>query len=133
MTDIDRALGSQPHHSGAAAAAWLLAPGLALGLLGAHFYRAHAWWGVAACAALLAAMLAVDRPWAARLLQGALVLGTVEWVGTAVVLLQQRAALGQPWKRMVAILAAVALATAASALVFEMRALRRRYGQGQKL
>lgn len=110
----------------------LLAPALALLVLGAHFYRAQAWFGVAGSAVLLVLMLAVERAWVARLLQAVLLLGTLEWTWTAWMLLQQRAALGQPWKRMAAILAAVALLTAASALVFERPALRRRYRLGQK-
>lgn len=76
-----------------------------------------------ACAALAGA-LAWRTPWVSRLIQAALVLGTVEWMWTAYVLAQQRIAMGRPWSRMVFILAVVALITAASIAAVE--ALRRR-------
>lgn len=104
----------------------LLLPLLALGLLGAHFYRA-AWWPLVWACALLALSLAWPRAWVARLVQAALVLGAAEWLWTAFVLVQQRQALGQPWLRLALILAAVALFTAGSALVFRHAALRARF------
>ena len=79
------------------------------------------------CAWLLVALLAWPRAWAARLVQGALVLGAAEWLWTAAVLIQQRQALGQPWLRMSLILGAVALFTAGAALVFRHPGLRARH------
>jgi hypothetical protein len=105
----------------------LLLPALALTLLGAHFYRASAWALVLACGVLLL-LLAWPRAWVARLVQAALVLGAGEWLWTAFLLVQQRLALGQPWLRMSIILGAVAVFTAAVALVFRNAALRARYG-----
>lgn len=96
-------------------------------MLAAHFYRAASWPGVAACGALLA-LFAVPRAWAARVLQAGLVLGTLEWLRTLVVLAQMRLALDQPWLRLALILGLVALLTAASALVFQLRPLRERFG-----
>ena len=107
--------------------ALLLLPLLALGLLGAHFYRAAAWPLVGLCVVLVV-LLAWRRAWVARLVQVALVLGALEWLWTAFWLVQQRLALGQPWLRLALILGAVAALTAASALVFRSAALRRRYG-----
>ena len=104
----------------------LLFPALALILLGAHFYRAAAWPLVLACALLLP-LLAWPRAWAARLVQGALLLGAAEWSWTAVLLVQQRLALGQPWLRLSLILGAVPLFTAGSALVFRHAGLRARF------
>lgn len=109
--------------------AWLLLPLLALGLLGAHFLRAGAWPLMGACV-LLVLLMAWPRRWAARTVQGALVLGAVEWLWTLALLAQQRIALGQPWLRMALILGAVALFTAGAALVFRRRSLRLRYGLG---
>lgn len=106
----------------------LLLPALALGLLGAHFYRAAAWPLVALCV-LLVVLLAWPRAWVARLVQVALVLGALEWLWTAGWLVQQRLALGQPWLRLACILGAVAVFTGASALVFRSAALRARYGR----
>jgi hypothetical protein len=104
----------------------LLLPALALGLLGAHFYRAAAWPLLGLCV-LLVVLLAWPRAWVARLVQGALVLGALEWLWTAGWLVQQRLALGQPWLRLALILGAVAGFTAASALVFRNATLRVRY------
>lgn len=104
----------------------LILPILALGLLGAHFYRAAAW-PLAALCVLLVLLLAWPRPWAARVVQAALVLGSLEWLWTLVLLVQQRAALGQPWLRLSLILGAVAVFTAGAALVFRHRRLRARY------
>ena len=103
-------------------------PALALGLLGAHFYRAAAWPLVGLCLVLVV-LLAWPRGWVARLVQAALVLGAFEWLWTALWLVQQRLALGQPWLRLVLVLGAVAVFTAASALVFRSTALRARYGR----
>jgi hypothetical protein len=106
----------------------VLLPALALGLLGAHFYRAATWPLVALCVVLVV-LLAWPRAWVARLVQGALVLGALEWLWTAGWLVQQRLTLGQPWLRLALILGAVAVFTAASALVFRSAALRARYGR----
>ena len=100
------------------------APALSFVLLGAHFLRDRSWILTAACA-VLALLVAWPRSWIPRLLQAALVLGTVEWAWTAFVLVQQRMAEGRPWGRMAVILGFVALVTAASIAAVE--ALRRRH------
>ncbi|MDP1646729.1 MAG: hypothetical protein Q8M01_00795 [Rubrivivax sp.] len=115
-----------PDHCKPDMPALLLLPALALSLLGAHFYRASAWPLVLACGVLVV-LLARPRLWVARLVQTALVLGSAEWLWTALLLVQQRLALGQPWLRMALILGAVAAFTAASALVFRSAALRARF------
>ena len=103
---------------------WWTLPGLALLVLGAHFYRAGQGWAVVVCAAALL-LLAWPRRGAVRAVQAVLLLGTLEWAWTAALLAQQRMALGRPWGRMAAILAAVALLTAAAAIVLRYRPLRR--------
>ena len=101
----------------------LTLPALALAVLAAHFYRAAAWPLVLACLALIG-LLALPRAWVARLVPLCLAAGSVEWVRTGYGLVQQRIALGEPWARLAVILAAVALATAASAWVFRSPRLR---------
>lgn len=101
----------------------LVLPALALLLLAAHFYRAGALLVALGCVALLP-LLAVHYAWAVRGLQIALVAGCLEWLWTATLLMQQRLALGQPWLRMALILGAVALFTAAAALVWRHPRLR---------
>ena len=100
------------------------APAISLLLLGAHFFRDGAWPLAAACAALVF-LLAWRRPWVPRLLQVALALGTVEWLWTTFVLVQERVAEGRPWMRLAIILGVVTLVTAASAVALER--LRDRY------
>ena len=90
-----------------------IAPALSFLLLGAHFFRQGLWALTATCAVLVA-LLAWRRPWVSRLLQAALVLGTIEWAWTAHILVQQRIAEGRPWGRLAVILGIVALVTAAS-------------------
>jgi hypothetical protein len=90
-----------------------MVPALAFVLLGAHFLRDGLLVMTALCAAA-ALLLAWPRPWVTRLLQAALALGTLEWLWTAYVLIQQREAMGRPWGRMALILGVVALATAGS-------------------
>jgi hypothetical protein len=107
-------------------AALLIVPGLALALLAAHFYRAASW-PLMLASGLLLTLLAWPRAWVARLVQVCLLAGALEWAWTAYALAQQRIALGQPWIRLALILGAVALFTAAAALVFRNRRLRARY------
>jgi len=73
----------------------LLAPALALAVLAAHFFRAGTWWLAAGCGVLVL-LLALPRPWVARLVQLCLLAGTAEWVWALFGLAQQRLALGQP-------------------------------------
>jgi len=104
----------------------LLPPFVAFVLLAAHFARAGAWLPATAALAVCG-LAAVPRPWAARLLQLALVAGALEWLRTLYTLAAARAMLGQPYLRLAAILGAVALMTVASALVFRSAALRRHF------
>ncbi len=104
----------------------LIAPILAFILLGASFLRAGDTLLVAACGLLLV-LLAVPRPWAARLAQLALALAAARWLWMTWLLADVRAAAGAPYVRMVAILGAVALLTLLAAWVFRSARLRRFY------
>ena len=104
----------------------LILPLLALLLLAAHFYRAE-WLLPAALSVALTLLLVVPRPWAARTLQVALVLGAVEWLRTMAAFVAMRMAVGQPYLRLVLILAAVAAFTLLAAWVFQNRPLRDRF------
>lgn len=106
---------------------WLLPPALSALVLAAHFYRAGNL-ALAVVALALIALLVVPRRWAARAMQMGLLLGAAEWVLTLVHLVGIRQAAGQPFMRLTAILGAVALVTALSALVFRTRPLRQRFG-----
>lgn len=104
----------------------LLLPAVSLLLLAAHFYRAGALAAAVLSVALLA-LLAVPRPWAARTLQVALVLGALEWLRTLAAFAAARIGLGQPYLRLALILGAVAAVTLAAAWIFQHRSLRARF------
>lgn len=106
--------------------ALLALPALALLLLAAHFLHAG-WVPLAVVAVVLVALLAVPHPWVARGLQVVLVLGTLEWIRTAVVLASVREAHGAPWLRLALILGSVAALTAVAALVFQRWRVRAYY------
>jgi hypothetical protein len=103
---------------------------LVLAILAAHFYRAQAWVPFGVTVGLLP-ILFVRAPWAARVLQAALVIGALEWVRTAAALVALRQSMGQPYTRLALILGAVALATAACALLFRWRPVRERFRIGE--
>jgi hypothetical protein len=104
----------------------LLPAALALLVLGAHFLRAGNLALVAAALAVVA-LLFVRRPWAARIVQGALVLGAFEWLRTLALLAAERRAASAPYLRMMLILVGVALATALSLLAFRSRAVKEHF------
>lgn len=99
------------------------APILSFLLLAAHFLREGTWIATAACV-MLACLVPWRHAWVQRVLQVALVAGTLEWLWTAALLAQQRMAEGRAWGRMAIILGIVALVTAGSVIAIE--ALRRR-------
>jgi|SRR6056297_1659643 len=104
----------------------LIAPVLALLLLGASFFRAGNEVMVVLVVGLLA-MLAVPQPWAARVVQVALALGALRWVWMAWAMASVRVAAGVPYLRMVLILGAVAAFTLFATSVFRNRRLQRYY------
>ena len=99
---------------------------LSLVVLGAHFMRYGNPVGVIGSAVLIA-LLIVRRPWSARLIQVALVLGALEWVRTLHTLVQVRIVQDQPFIRMVIILGVVAAVTLGSALLFQLPTLKKHY------
>jgi hypothetical protein len=99
---------------------------LALLLLAAHFLRYGNTVIVVGIAAL-SGLLFVRRAWAARIIQLVLVAGTVEWLRTLAMLVQERMALGAPYLRMAVILGLVAAVTAFAALLFQSKELKALY------
>ena len=92
-------------------------------LLAAHFSRAGSS-ALSLAALALPFLLLVREPWAARMVQLALILGGLEWLRAAWGYVRQRMEIGEPWGRLVVILGVVALFTWASALVFRSPRLR---------
>lgn len=103
---------------------------LSLVVLGAHFMRYGDTIFVAGTVVLIA-LLFIRQPWVARLMQVVLFLGALEWLHTLYGLVRMRAALGEPYGRMLIILGSVAAVTACSALVFQSKALKSAYGLDQ--
>lgn len=99
---------------------------LSLLVLGAHFLRHGNEVGVAVSLAPIA-LLFVRKPLVARVVQVVLIFGAIEWVRTLYELVQLRLAHGMPAARMVIILGAVVVLTAASALLFETQTMKRIY------
>jgi hypothetical protein len=79
---------------------------------------------------LVIALIFVRRSWAPRALQVLLVLGSLEWLRSAVTLAHARSEFGQPFLRLALLLGAVFLLTALSALVFQMKRLKAHYKLG---
>ena len=105
----------------------LLPAGVAAVVLAAHFLF-HGNLLLVLLALALIGLMSVKRPWAARVVQAGLLLGSAEWVRTVLVRISERRALGQPYGRFALILGLVAVITAASAFLFSTRTLRRRFG-----
>lgn len=105
----------------------LLPVGLSILVLAAHFYRAGNVLLFTA-ALLVLALTVIAKPWAARALQAALLVGAAEWLRTMMFLVFARQAEGRPWLRLAVILTVVAIVSAVSALAFRTKSLRARYG-----
>ncbi len=100
---------------------------IALAILAAHFYRAHAWVPFGIAIALLPLLFA-RAPWAARVLQAALAIGALEWLRTAAALVALRQSMGLPYTRLAIILGFVAVGTGLAAFIFQARPVRARFG-----
>lgn len=104
---------------------------LSLMVLCAHFLRFGATLPVVGTVLLLG-LLFIKRAWAARIVQAALVLATVEWLRTILQLTLERMNAGAPYARMVVILGIVAAVTLLSALLFQSRRMGQIYGLGKQ-
>jgi hypothetical protein len=107
----------------------LLPAALGALVLAAHFLRRGDAAPMLLCLGIVA-LLFVRRPWSARAIQAAMLLGAVEWLRTLAAFVTERRAAGEPWTRLALILGAVALLSLGAALAFESATLRRRFGRG---
>ena len=99
-------------------------------LIAAHFLRAGHTVVVVLLMALLL-LLTVRNAWVPRVIQVILVLAAVEWLRTLFTIANLRMQTGEPWARMAMILAAVALFTALSGMVFRSAALRAKFSESK--
>jgi hypothetical protein len=105
---------------------WMIPIILSIVVLAAHFLREGSL-TASLCLLSLLPLLALHYRWIARLVQGVLFFGVIRWMLTIAELVRFRAATGQPYTRMMIILAVVALITAISALLFQTRRAQTRY------
>lgn len=106
--------------------ALLLPAIISLLVLAAHFLR----YGnliVIGTIALLLLLLLIKHKISARIVQLGLLLATIEWIGTAHMLISYRLDYDMPWIRLSAIMIFVILFTFASIFVFKTKTLRERY------
>ena len=104
---------------------------LSLLVLGAHFLRAGNLVMLLGVLVVLG-LLFVRRPWAARVVQVTLLLGTLEWLRTLFTFAALRMQVGEPVTRMVLILCSVAAVSLLSAWLMQIGALRRLYRIGKR-
>ncbi|MEQ1918124.1 MAG: 4Fe-4S ferredoxin, partial [Elusimicrobiota bacterium] len=76
-------------------------------ILAAHFLRMGALPGVLVCLALPLVTAITRARWALRSLQGLLILGSLNWIATALRIGAERRLAGEPWLRMALILGTV--------------------------
>jgi len=95
-------------------------------LIAAHCLRSGSLIFVA-CSLAFPFLLLFPKKWAARTIQICLLIAMLEWLRTLFVIANQRIDMGQPWTRLAIILGSVAVLTGASACVFFMEPLKKRY------
>jgi len=105
----------------------LLLPAIiSLLVLAAHFLRYGDILVIGAIIVLLLLLL-IKHKISARIVQLGLLLATVEWIGTAHMLISYRIDYGYPWTRLAIIMGFVILFTFASIFIFKTKTLRERY------
>ena len=92
-------------------------------IMAAHFLRMGALSGVLVCLALPIVTALTRARWALRSLQALLVIGSVNWIVTALRIGAERRAAGEPWLRMALILGVVAALTALAAALLSRRSV----------
>lgn len=95
-------------------------------LLAAHFLRRGQLVPCALCLAMVA-LLFQRSCWAPRIVQVFLIAGAGLWATTIATLVPQRAAAGEPWQRLAAILGAVMLVALAGAALLGTRRVQAHY------
>lgn len=105
---------------------YLMPPIFSILLLTVHFFRGNNLPAVIIFFLLLF-VLFVQRPWAARIVQVGLLLGSIEWIRTTISLVSARIDLGETFIRLAFILGGVSLLTACSALVFQIPKIKNYY------
>ncbi len=95
-------------------------------ILCAHFYRSSLY-PLVLISFLLPFLLLIKKYWIARMMQIFLFLGAAEWIRTLYYLAVERHENNMPWMRLSIILASIAVFNAGSALLFQLKSLKKRY------
>lgn len=95
-------------------------------MLAAHFYRS----GLvifAIISLLIPFLLFIRNIWIPRMIQIILIIGALEWIRTILIFVEERKLYEMPWVRLAVILGSVALFTALSGLLFQLKSIKRYY------
>lgn len=95
-------------------------------ILSAHFSRVDMFF-LSLLFLIFPLLLIIKKQWVVRFIQIVLTIGSIEWIRSLFVYVNQRQAIGEPYFRLIIILGIVALFTVLSALVFKNQALKERY------
>lgn len=95
-------------------------------LLAAHFSRMDMF-PLVILSLLLPFLLFIKKVWVVRTIQGILFLGALEWIRAMFSYIEIRKSIGDDWSRLAVILSVVALFTALSGLVLQMKNLKKVY------
>ena len=95
-------------------------------ILGAHFSRDNMS-SLMMISLAFPFLLLIKKPWVPKVFQIALILGTLEWLRSLYFYIQAYEQSGQSWTKLLVIIGSVTLFTALSALVFNNKAIRKRY------
>ncbi|MCD6180081.1 MAG: hypothetical protein J7K39_09280 [Bacteroidales bacterium] len=95
-------------------------------ILGAHFSRDNMS-SLMMISLAFPFLLLIKKPWVPKVFQIALILGTLEWLRSLYFYIQAYEQSGQSWTKLLVIIGSVTLFTALSVLVFNNKAIRKRY------
>lgn len=92
-------------------------------ILAAHFQRIYMF-ALSYLILLVPFILIYKKPISVRIIQGILILGSLEWIRIIFVYSAQRSYYGEPWIRLAVILGAVAVFTLLSSLCFRNKTIK---------
>ena len=95
-------------------------------ILSAHFSRGNLFI-LSIIFLIIPLILFIKQAWVVRLTQIILIIGSLEWIRSMFIYINQRQTIDEPYLRLVIIIGIVALLTGLSALVFRNQSLKKLY------
>ena len=95
-------------------------------ILSAHFSRGNLF-VLSIIFLMIPLILFIKQAWVVRLTQIILIIGSLEWIRSMFIYINQRQTIDEPYLRLVIIIGIVALFTGLSALVFRNQSLKKIY------